>query len=290
MTLQDYLQSKYTPKSSKSYYRDISLYQAAQPQAATASYSQIIAYLEQLRKSQTPSSMKRILQSIKKYYNYLAFTEQRRDNPAASIQLKDAQRAVGILPNNLLSSAEIKQLWQHLVDKQWRYKLLKNRNLSMLSLVLYQGLTSREIQQMQPSNIQLPSGKVYVAGSSRTHARTLALQPCQILPLYDYLQKDRAALLQGKTSKSLFINKLGRAETGESLHYLLESNSYVIPDKKVNPKQVRMSVLAEQFRQGKSLEQVQYFAGHKYPSSTERYNFNHLQALKEEILAHHPLK
>jgi integrase/recombinase XerD len=39
-----------------------------------------------------------------------------------------------------------------------------------------------------------------------------------------------------------------------------------------------------------NLRQVQYMAGHKYVSSTERYQQNTLEDLQKEINRYHPLK
>ena len=39
-----------------------------------------------------------------------------------------------------------------------------------------------------------------------------------------------------------------------------------------------------------NLREVQYFAGHRYPSSTERYKSSNLEALQQGILKYHPLQ
>ncbi len=75
-----------------------------------------------------------------------------------------------------------------------------------------------------------------------------------------------------------------------SLQYLIKTAKDIVLTKRFNPKTIRMSVIADQFKKGHSLQQVQYFAGHRYPSSTERYKSSHLQALQQGILKHHPLQ
>lgn len=289
MTINDYLQHKYSRLTAKSYARDIQFFLAAVPDAKIATYQVVISYLNSLRKSQKSSSIHRILQSIKKYYNYLNYTEQRVDNPARNINLKDSKGKQPIVQNRLLSSEELEQLWQHFSSKPYRYEILKNRTISMIGLLLYQGLTSGEIGRLALENIDLEKAQIYIKKSRGTRARTLALQSAQIYPFYQYVYQDRAKLLGNKTSNALFINKLGRAESGESLHYLIETTRSLLPHKIINPKVIRMSVLSDQFKQGKSLQEVQYFAGHRYPSSTERYKTSDLKALQENILKHHPL-
>jgi site-specific recombinase XerD len=57
----------------------------------------------------------------------------------------------------------------------------------------------------------------------------------------------------------------------------------------INPKQIRSSVITHWLRQN-NLRQVQYMAGHKYVSSTERYQVNNLDDLQNELKEHHPMK
>ena len=55
-----------------------------------------------------------------------------------------------------------------------------------------------------------------------------------------------------------------------------------------NVQQLRASVIVKWLRMH-NLRQVQYMAGHKYESSTEKYRQNEMQGLQEEINQYHPL-
>ena len=59
--------------------------------------------------------------------------------------------------------------------------------------------------------------------------------------------------------------------------------------KAINAKQLRSSVITHRLRHN-NLRQVQYLAGHKYVSSTERYQLNNIDDLKNAIQEHHPMK
>ena len=50
-----------------------------------------------------------------------------------------------------------------------------------------------------------------------------------------------------------------------------------------------MSVITNLLKQGKDLRKVQTFAGHKYPSATERYKQSGIEELKQVIQKLHPL-
>lgn len=290
MTLEKYLKIHYSPSSAASYEREIKHYLSRENQAETATQNDLLHYLQQQRKVQTSSSMHRILQSLKKYYNYLVFVEKRDDNPAQNLQLKDYKNNRPITKNKLLTAVEIQQIWEHFLIKKCRYPALKNRNLCLLSLVLFQGLTVGELVALELEHIDLEKAQLHVPKSRRNNDRILPLQPCQMLPFYTYLWKERSLLLKNKTTtRVLFLNKLGAAASNESVSYLLQTIRHLYPYKKVNPKTVRMSVISHQFDQGKGIQEVQYFAGHRYPSSTERYKMSHLESLQQGILKHHPL-
>jgi integrase/recombinase XerD len=228
------------------------------------------------------------LQSIKKYYNYLIAIGKRTDHPAQSIQIKDEHSKGYFAAKKLLTAEQLEALWQYALDKKSRYQALKNRNISMLGLLIHQGLTAGEIKRLTPQNIDLQAAKIHVPSSPRLKARQLKLAAPQILPLYQYLDQDRPKLLKSPQT-SLFINKLGQPESGETLGYLLKTARPPFKPLQFNPKTVRMSVLASKFKAGWSLLQVQYFAGHRYPSSTQRYQQSDLEALETSLKTYHPL-
>jgi site-specific recombinase XerD len=57
----------------------------------------------------------------------------------------------------------------------------------------------------------------------------------------------------------------------------------------LHPKQIRASVITYWLK-NYNLRQVQYMAGHKYVSSTERYQLNNLDKLQSKLEKYHPLK
>ena len=64
----------------------------------------------------------------------------------------------------------------------------------------------------------------------------------------------------------------------------------VYPARKVNAQTIRQSVIANLLKQGNDISVVQAFAGHKYPSSTERYKQTEVETLKAAVNKYHPLK
>ena len=234
--------------------------------------------------------MNRILQSIKKYYNYLVEAEIRVDNPAQYIQIKDNKNKHRLGGKRLLNKEDLQALWQHLIETKPRQAQMKRRNLGLLSLVFFQALRTGEIKAINVEDINLAKGELYIKESSKNRARTLVLDKKQLLLLYEYIYQDRPNLVENNPKeKALFITRKGGREQGETVHTLIKKLRNYYPNININPNLIRMSVIAQKFKEGNSLQVVQYFAGHRYPSSTERYKSSDIEALKAGILKHHPL-
>ena len=284
MTLANYLRDKYRPSTAKTYERDIGHYLQRQTNANRATYGEILNYLEVQRRTQSTSGLHRILQSIKKYYDYLLATNQREDHPCASLHLRDHHRN-NIQLQDLFKREEL----QSLLNRKERYQLLEKRNQLIISLLIYQGLTTGELVKLKLESINLEKGELQIKSSHRLNGRTLLLQSEQIMLTYHYINIDRPKLLKTKTDQ-LLITKKGTEEKGEGISYLVSTLQSKFPNRKLNPKTVRQSVIANLLAEGKDLRWVQIYAGHKYPSSTEVYRQTNLDSLKEAIRKYHPLK
>ena len=110
-----------------------------------------------------------------------------------------------------------------------------------------------------------------------------------MVSLAKYLEDDRPKLLKQET-EALLIGKLGNAETGEGIGYLVETLKSRFGNRKLNPRTIRQSVIANLLKDGNDLRLVQAFAGHKYPSTTERYRQTGIEQLQQAIERHHPLQ
>jgi len=77
----------------------------------------------------------------------------------------------------------------------------------------------------------------------------------------------------------------------DGIHYVIESLKALYPDRTLNPLTIRQSVISNMLNEKKTpLEDVQLFAGHKYPSTTERYRRKDINEQRELIKKFHPLR
>ena len=282
MELEQYLRERNAPGTVKRYLREIELFFSSVQTPQTAKYNQIMAYLGKLRGKQNNINVS--LSAIKRYYDYLMAVDLRQDHPAKSIRLRD-KRSRDVQLQDLFKPEEL----EGLLDRKERYPVLKHRNQIIISLLIYQALTNGDITNLQLDAINLEAGTINIKSGRRTNGRVLKLTGQQVFWLMNYLQNDRPKLIKTDTQK-LIISKIGTAENGEGIGYVIETCRHLFPDRKLNAKTIRQSVITNLLKEGKDLRLVQAFAGHKYPSATEKYKQTHIEHLKQQVLKYHPLQ
>lgn len=287
MKLNEYLQKHYTKKTAKAYQREIEIYTSNNKKAEKYTYSEIVNYIGILRtRYSNPKTINRILASIKAYYSYLCFTGARKDNPTKSILLKDKQSR-DIQLQDLLTTEELETL---LTAKKERYTNLDYRNRVLISLLIYQALKPNEIEALQSEEINLEEATIYIKSSAKNNSRTLALKANQILMFKKYLEEIRPKLVAENQTKSFIIGQRKEPMTAEDITKHIKRNYDIYPPRKVNALTIRQSVIANLLKQNNDLRIVQSFAGHKYPSTTERYKQNNVDALQTALQIYHPIR
>jgi len=287
MTLQDYLEKHYTKKTAACYKREIEVYQANNPKAKKYTYTEIVNYIGVLRgRYKNVKTISRIVASIKVYYNYLCAVNLRKDNPGKSIRLRD-QQSRDIQLQDLFTAEELEKL---LTGKRERYGSLDYRNKVVISLLIYQALKPSEIESLQTTDINLEEASIYIKASSKNNSRTLALKANQILLFKTYLDEIRIKLLKGKPTDYFIIGHRGGPMTAEDITKHIKRSYQLYKPRKVNAMTIRQSVITNLLKQNKDLRIVQSFAGHKYPSTTEKYKQSHVEALQTALQIYHPIK
>ena len=288
ITIQEYLQQQHPPSTIKSYTREINIYLQQHPQAARYGYKEVMQYIGELRsKYDNPKNIHRILQAVKKYYNYLHYTGQRKDNPAKAIRLRD-NKTKDIQLQDLFTAAELQQLLQ---PSEERYPFLAIRNKVIMSLLVNQAVKIGEMAQLEINHVQLNEGTIFIPGTGHTNKRILQLKAEQVMLLHDYISEARPKLITARTnSDKLLLSKTGRALGVAEIQYLVETFKHLFPQKHLTAQTIRMSVIMGLLNAGNDVRVVQVFAGHMHPDTTEKYKQTHIETLKTEIQKHHPLQ
>lgn len=287
MNLENYLTKHYTLKTAMVYSREIGIYQSNNPKARDYSYAEIMSYIGVLRgRYKNARTMNRIVCSIKAYYNYLCFIESRKDNPGKSIRLRDKQRR-DIQLQDLFTIEELEKL---LTAKKERYTNLDCRNKVLMSLLIYQALKPTEIENLQTDEINLEEATVYIKQSSKNNSRILQLKANQILLFKKYLEEIRVKLVGENKTTSFIIGHRSGAMPAEDITKHIKRNYNIYKPRNVNAMTIRQSVITNLLKQNHDLRIVQSFAGHKYPSATEKYKQSNVEALKTALEMYHPIK
>ncbi len=297
MNIETYLKMHYSTSTSKAYKREIDIYLSNYPTAEKANYKDLTNYIGLLRKRYSKAStIGRIVSSLKVYYDYLCFCGVRNDNPTKAIKLRDKQSR-DIQLQDLFTTEEL----EILLNRKERYTNLDYRNKVLSSLLIYQALHPGEIENILVENIDLNTGSIYIKPTFKTNSRTLQLKPNQILLFHQYINEIRPKLLgsnlppsgelKGATSNSLLIGIRGGAMSGEDItKHIKRSFKELYPNRKVNAQTIRQSVITNLLKQGHDLSLVQAFAGHKTPSTTERYKQSEIETLQAAVNKYHPLQ
>lgn len=285
MTFTQYLQQKkLSVKTVKHYSKYIQRFLTwlddEELKAAEFIYTDLLEFMRYCQQmGVTKRTVHNILCMVRHYCNYLISEGKRNDNPAAGVFIKGLVRK---LPTNLLSMEELEELF-----KQYSLQLHVDASKKiMFGLMVYQGLTVGEIMRLQSHHIRMKDGKIFIKATKRTNERLLNLQAVQMNELQNYLNANK--FKEG----SLFIEprkkEVSELNVNNRIQYMIKQLKQLNP-KVINPKQLRSSVITFWLRQN-NLRQVQYMAGHRYVSSTQRYQVNNLDDLQNELKEHHPMK
>ena len=139
--------------------------------------------------------------------------------------------------------------------------------------------------RLQSHHIKIKDGKIFIKATKRTGERVLELKAMQIMELQNYLHQNKWK--EGALFMEQIKKPLSEKNINNRIQYMFLQLKQLNP-KVINAKQIRSSVITEWLRKN-NLRQVQYMAGHKYVSSTERYQCNNLDDLKNELQQHHPM-
>ena len=185
-TLRNYLETKYSKSTLSSNLYNIKRFtDYYDKKAPKATFKEVLNYIEHLRKNYNlhPKTLRHCLYGVKIYFNYLLETGQRKDHPCSELFLKD-KIDKQIQVDTLYSPETLETFFETYQIRKKKY--LENRNKIIISLLIYQALTVKEIAELEIQNINLEKCEIFIKASEELTAkspqsRTLPLQAKQIL-------------------------------------------------------------------------------------------------------------
>lgn len=245
------------------------------------SYNQALQFIDSERqRGILNQSIIREINSIRIYFDYLLESEKVKQNIFRRVKIRNSGKKV--IPETL-TPEQLETIYQRFLNlPQWEHrtktaKELHKRNIVLLGLLVYQGLTSGETAKLETTHINLAEGKIYIPSTRKSNARTLKLQANQILPIKSYIEEfnPKPYLFSSKKQSDMICNIVSQAKK--------------LSPEIIDSRQIRASVIMNWLKQY-NIRQVQYMAGHKSIRSTEQYRSQDLSDLTKQLELFHPLK
>lgn len=306
----NYLQSKDLAESSIIRYRtDVEQFFAkVKKEAEQVTKADILKHLEYLKKRRNLQNVSRKMHLIglNHYFTFLYENEEVTENPCLFLKIRGTQKKTLY---KIFTAEQLEQLYdnyyhifvrnyddKHIPKNQRKQSALsKERNAVILSFLLNQGTTTKEIDILLLQDIDLQKATVKIRGGKKSNERVLPLKAEQIGLLMNYTQNIRPQFLEYATieSEKLFLllpEYSSKTTDKENLMHVfkpLTKHLKSIEPTFLNFKQTRASIITIWLKTER-LRKTQYLAGHRYISSTEKYEQNNLEGLTNDIAKLHP--
>lgn len=236
-------------------------------------YNELLKYVQYLKnKGLSISTVNIRICSARKYYDHLKEEGIIEINPARRLHIKGQMQRI---TENPLTYTQLENLYNQYAEYS-KEKSYHFRNLSILGLMIWQGLHSGELRKMEVQHINLNNGTAYIPGTRRSNSRELKLEAKQIIVLHDYLN-------------TLPINQTWLFENSRlynTVNWLLGELRGLNPVIR-NLQHIRASVFLHWIKMYDK-RQVQYMAGHRLINSMQHYEVQELDSLTDMLTKHHP--
>jgi len=253
-------------------------------------YSGLLEFIDHEReRGLAPGSIAQQINSIRVFYDYLIKQGSAKENLFNKIRIRDQNQKV--LPE-IFSPEKLKRIYQDYSDRpDWRHPsaraaLLHKRNTVVLGLLIFQGLVSGNLAELQTSHIDLEKSTIYIPSGRKSNARVLSLQAAQILTLKTYLENIRPHLKDDHQEESTLVFAVRKH--GEMVRRIINQVKRQHPEL-TGSRQIRASVIVGWLKSN-NIRQVQYMAGHKSIRTTESLRRQDLTGLVRQLELFHPIK
>lgn len=234
-------------------------------------YQDLLIFVRYCRKQgQSHARTRTHIMALKLLFAMLIQQGHIRHNPARQVHLKSRGRR---LPRDLLEYQVVQRLYED-YPESGPEKLI-------LGLLTFQALRREEVALLRVRHLRLKEGTLSVPETRIGNARRLPLMPEQIVAFYEWSA-------QKQPEDFLISSSLGTQNLTPRCDRLYRELRTVNPAFR-NGHQIRQSVIAHWLK-SHDVRVVQYMAGHKWVSSTERYQQSNLHQLQEQLQKHHPLR
>jgi site-specific recombinase XerD len=210
----------------------------------------------------------------------------RTNNPIENLKIKGVPKKTVI--KNILDFEELEYLYYSYEAQN--ASNIRKRNKIILGLLIYQGLKSEDIFNLKLEDVKLQKGQIEIQATRKSNGRILNLMAWQFMEIQEYQNQIRPTIIckNNLDAEQFFLSQKGKLTLRNSLKVLHdELKTYNYNYQSFD--QIRASVIVNWLGQY-NIRKVQYMAGHRYISSTERYKQDNLDSLRDMIDDFHPIQ
>ena len=227
-----------------------------------------------------PTSISRIISSIRTYYRFLSSENLLDENPVLLINNPKLPKK---LPD-VLSEKEISLIINAIQESSQFYQ----RDKAIIELLYSCGIRVTELCNLEMSNLFIDEDLIRVMGKGNKE-RLLPLGIRSKKYLDDYIKHSRNSHIKKSGSSFVFVSRNGNQLTRAMINIILNKWTQVSGLKKsVSPHKLRHSFATHLLEGGADLRFVQALLGHSDISTTQIYTHIDKHYLKEVYKIHHP--
>ncbi|WP_173291810.1 site-specific tyrosine recombinase XerD [Thiosulfativibrio zosterae] len=227
-----------------------------------------------------PKSIARAISSLKRFYQFCVVQNLILQDPAALLK---PPKLSAMIPK-VISESQIEAL----LNAPDVLSVLGLRDRAILELAYSSGLRVSELVELPYEQINLSAGLVQVTGKGNKE-RIVPVGEEAIDWLQKYLQTSRPSLVKQKWVGTLFVSRIGRPMTRQTLWHRIKhlaAEAGIVMN--LSPHSLRHAFATHLVNHGADLRTVQLLLGHADLSTTQIYTHvakARLQALHHK---HHP--
>lgn len=236
--------------------------------------------LELLHKGRKENSNARLLSALKRFYQWLVANGRTESDPTVLLKAPKVAKAIP----KVLSEEQVEAL----LYSPDIYTPLGIRDRAILELMYASGLRVSEVVELPFEQLNLSAGLVQVIGKG-SKERIVPIGEVALEWLQRYINESRPALLGNKWVTTLFVSRLGRPMTRQTLWHRVKNLAFDAGiHAHISPHTLRHAFATHLINHGADLRTVQLLLGHSDLSTTQIYTHVAKERLSKLHQQHHP--
>ena len=241
----------------------------------------VVNYMyERKNKKMSVTSICRHLAAIKMFHRFLVRERLAKEDPTALVETPKIWKRIP----DVLSSGEMEAMIKVSQGRRWQ----QIRDHAILELLYASGMRVSELVDLKVENVNLPLGFIRCTGKG-SKERIVPIGKKAREAVQKYSENIRPRLLKANPSSALFLSRLGKKISRQSIWKIIKQYAVLAKIKKeIKPHTIRHSFATHLLEHGADLRSVQEMLGHANISTTQIYTHVDRQRLRAIHKEFHP--